>query len=230
MNSYQNLRRRKRFRAVLQLKAVVVFVATCLNVKCEVWASVFDHQISYLKASRQKLASYRDGLLNRRQKESHGHARSSCSDAVEILKEHIAKTTPISDFYIQGWRWHTLSLIRESNRLSQAAAAMRHRRSSSTSEDLLKAAEYVVNFNMRGLHRIESELFFPWIVKRPSVQEQSREIIDSLHTVMRDLDTVRENVKKHGAKLVRVLSLVQWCLVLADGRSLSCCFLFLIYR
>jgi len=73
-------------------------------------------------------------------------------------------------FHIQGWRWHTLSLIRDAGRLgrlaeyvSQDIAASRLQSEEHAADMLDSAAEHVINFNLRGLHSVEDELFFPWL-------------------------------------------------------------------
>ncbi|KAL9179193.1 hypothetical protein ACHAXT_008483 [Thalassiosira profunda] len=66
-------------------------------------------------------------------------------------------------FHIQGWRWHSMSLARDSRRLERLA-----RRLSDTNDDdgysaLERAADYVVDFNMAGLFRIESKMFVKFL-------------------------------------------------------------------
>jgi hypothetical protein len=68
-------------------------------------------------------------------------------------------------FHIQGWRWHSMSLMRDSRRLERLAKYLSN---SNEREDdsidgafsaLEEAASYVINFNMAGLFRIESKMF-----------------------------------------------------------------------
>lgn len=151
------------------------------------------------------LATSMRDILNRRNPSNCVH-RSSCSDATKALQDHLAATCPVSDFYIQGWRWHTLSLVRESDRLAQAATALGRQDSSSYSKDsLVRAADYVVNFNLRGLHKIEEDLFFPWIVRRLSMREQRTEVNQALRTIIDELDRVRSHVRKNGVQLMEAV-------------------------
>jgi len=96
--------------------------------------------------------------------------------------EFLAGNLPRGRFRIQGWRWHTMSLIRESGLLSLAAAT----EGSSNHDALSKAADYVINFNMKGLHRVENEVFFPWMrtkfgaVGSPEVREAFLSIFDQV--------------------------------------------------
>ncbi|KAL3795717.1 hypothetical protein ACHAW5_004487 [Stephanodiscus triporus] len=66
-------------------------------------------------------------------------------------------------FHIQGWRWHSMSLIRDSRRLERLSRHLANitkdrddEESSFGFEALERAANYVINFNMAGLFRIQS--------------------------------------------------------------------------
>ena len=84
-------------------------------------------------------------------------------------------------FHIHGWRWHTHSLIRDAGRLHHLAAVTVAGSGSAAPAEpntttaaaaatippphvrVQHATEYVINFNMKGLHKIEGPLFFPWM-------------------------------------------------------------------
>lgn len=69
-------------------------------------------------------------------------------------------------FHVQGWRWHTMSLVRDAHRLEKLALKLLSSYVDDSNEQIHAmdtAAEHVINFNMRGLHRIENEVFFPWL-------------------------------------------------------------------
>lgn len=69
------------------------------------------------------------------------------------------------EFYIQGWRWHSMALAREAGLLQKLAQRVLDSGVDSDADSLQslqQAADYVVNFNMKGLHKIEGDLFFPW--------------------------------------------------------------------
>lgn len=72
-----------------------------------------------------------------------------------------------NDFLIQGWRWHCMSLIRDADRLERLAEHLSSNKEDGDSglEALVSAADYVVNFNMAGLYRIESTMFVKWLRK-----------------------------------------------------------------
>ena len=75
-------------------------------------------------------------------------------------------------FLVHGWRWHTLSLIRDLSRLGQLAKdiSSHSHRGDDVSEEKLNqlesASSYVIDFNMKALPRIEEKTFFPWLCKR----------------------------------------------------------------
>jgi len=79
----------------------------------------------------------------------------------------------LNRFHVQGWRWHTLSFTRDTERLkklairtlnSQSAITTNNKSKCDTNQHPLKmAVSYVVDFNLRGLQRIEDDIFFPWV-------------------------------------------------------------------
>ena len=95
------------------------------------------------------------------------------------------RSTPTSPlvFHIQGWRWHCMSLIRDAKRLerlSRHLATLTTKssdiggNSNNNNEEetaaagfkaLLQATDYVINFNMAGLFRIQSDMFVTFLRK-----------------------------------------------------------------
>lgn len=67
-------------------------------------------------------------------------------------------------FLINGWKWHTSSLLRDLKRFSNKA---RDEEGQNTvpirSDTLFKCYEFVCQFSQSGLCRIEREIFFPWL-------------------------------------------------------------------
>lgn len=112
-------------------------------------------------------------------------------------------------FHVQGWRWHTLSLIRDTNRLEKLALKLlscsttEHAEEVDFPEDAIEsAAQHVIDFNMKGLHRIENELFFPWLKQRlqstnPSGEDED-EVGEALVHVLNELERERDFVSKLG--------------------------------
>ena len=128
---------------------------------------------------------------------SHTHSQptvdASCQ-AYDILHDFIQENRiSKNDFKVQGWRWHTLSLIREARRLAKAAT--------NTSLDLTQAIEYVVGFNMQGLHKIQDELFFPWV--RQQIQQRAApHIAQAFATVIDELEAQEQECRRLGKLLL----------------------------
>ena len=130
------------------------------------------------------------------------------------INEYLAGTDPkdaLDDFHVHGWRWHTLSLSRESRRLSDLA----RRTTTANIDRLKKASEYVVGFNLKGLHKIEADLFFPWMKEKltsidswdaskefDSVMDLLKEINDEGMTVF--VITHEEEVAEQTKRIVRL--------------------------
>lgn len=68
-------------------------------------------------------------------------------------------------FLINGWRWHTASLLRDLRRFSCKAKEEEKQGNSGFigRDSLLKCYEFVCDFSFNGLCRIEREIFFPWM-------------------------------------------------------------------
>jgi hypothetical protein len=123
------------------------------------------------------------------------------------------------EFLIQGWRWHTMALAREATRLYRLTQLVMAKNHSSSSDDLeaenpesaavdaealRRAAEYVVGFNMKGLHRIERDLFFPWVQEQvvDPLARSDRDMSSAVRVVMDQLDHQRRTIDKLGQSLV----------------------------
>lgn len=66
-------------------------------------------------------------------------------------------------FHIQGWRWHWLSLLRDSVRLTELTRKFgANYDQDRDSSSLQQAVDHVI-FNYKALERIESKTFFPWL-------------------------------------------------------------------
>jgi len=70
----------------------------------------------------------------------------------------------LKQFHIQGWRWHTKSLARDAIRLQKLAL----KTDPNNAVTLKDACDFVVGFNMMGLHKVEASLFFPWMKEKLS--------------------------------------------------------------
>lgn len=97
-------------------------------------------------------------------------------------------------FYIQGWRWHTLSLVRDSFRLSNYAQDILQDTTQAKLQALCTAAMHVINFNLKGLQRIEDDTFFPWMRQKISNSNLSRNTRDALEQFIDEVDVDRKKV------------------------------------
>lgn len=69
-------------------------------------------------------------------------------------------------FVINGWRWHTMSAIRDLDRFSRVIEHLLSRDSTVNAAEAARLSgchEFVFNFNIAGLHRVESELIAPFL-------------------------------------------------------------------
>mmetsp|Transcript_25838 Transcript_25838/g.39649 ORF Transcript_25838/g.39649 Transcript_25838/m.39649 type:complete len:302 (+) Transcript_25838:117-1022(+) len=121
-----------------------------------------------------------------------------------LIRNFVSQSkTSLEQFHIHGWRWHTLSLVRESGRLRNLAS----KSTTQDGESLKEAADYVIGFNLRGLHAIETDLFFPWM-KQSLVSVPDRDLSSAFETVMNQLDENRKIVAHLGDSITRSVSLV----------------------
>jgi len=140
---------------------------------------------------------------------------ATCQDALSVRGGDRASESKISDFlskkdvrmdkfHVHGWRWHTMSLVREAGRLKQLA-----QRSSSNDgcSPIKQAADYVVGFNMKGLHKIEADLFFPWMRKKLTAVEQ-KDLAQAFGSVMDQLERDRKKVAKLGESIQQQVNLL----------------------
>jgi hypothetical protein len=126
---------------------------------------------------------------------------SSEAYILNFLKTHDAST---KTFHIQGWRWHTLSLARDTRRLWNLASRLMQDSTFHTEGNALvdKAVYHVIDFNMKALHQIETEIFFPWLQEQlTSVDDPS--LAESFQVVLDDVIEKQKMVSKLGSDVVR---------------------------
>jgi hypothetical protein len=143
-----------------------------------------------------------------------GEAATVCGeldDAETTIQRYLASTNVASAraFHVQGWRWHTMSLIREARRLHHLAVQLQdncHVQNIDAFASLQIVAEYTVGFNMKGLHRVEKDLFFPWVrTKTKSIQE--KDVVRAFDDVLDQLEKDRQRNEMLGASLVRTVDI-----------------------
>lgn len=144
-------------------------------------------------------------------------------EAENVVKAFISngdQNDHCDEFHIHGWKWHTMSLIHEARRLNRMATALhdRHQQYLEEREEdesdktealaLRTVADYTIDFNMRGLHRIENDVFFPVLRQRTSsaatISERDKVAVTAaISTVLDQLDKDRKGVEALGSSLVR---------------------------
>ena len=125
---------------------------------------------------------------------------SSSPDGQDGQESWESSSSLLSRFHIQPWRWHTLSLARESRRLSNLASRTATKDLNEASR-LRDAVSYVVDFNMRGLHKIENQVFFPWMREkftRSTSISNDAELSKAFTHVMDRLEKDQRHVAKLG--------------------------------
>ena len=105
-------------------------------------------------------------------------------------------------FHVQGWRWHTLSLARDARRLGSLASSLVQNKTLDTNDSSLeKAVHHVIEFNMKALHRIENNLFFPWLrAQLTSVDDP--DIAQAFSVVLDDIIENQRSVSMLGSEVV----------------------------
>jgi hypothetical protein len=140
---------------------------------------------------------------------SGGETKSSLSSSVDAThEENIHKflssqsrnyeSSLLEQFQIQGWRWHTKSLARDAGRLQKLAS-----KTELKSTKILKdACDFVVGFNMVGLHKIEATLFFPWMREKLTGGTRDKpELSAGFASAMDALERDRKEVVSLGEKI-----------------------------
>lgn len=121
------------------------------------------------------------------------------------IRKFLETNPPKSDkFYIQGWRWHTLSLIRDTDRLANYVRVVLGNPTTEKMDSTQRAVNHVVDFNLKGLYRIEDDVFLPWLRTKllSSDHIESEEVKQAFQTVMDGVDHDRDRVKKMASSLV----------------------------
>lgn len=138
------------------------------------------------------------------------------SDDLESDKDRITQflsSRPVGKFHIQGWRWHTLSLVRDCSRLGNL---MNHLLKSPTetvdaSGVVVKAVDHVIDFNLKGLQRIENDLFFPWLRDQLSnandissdVKQSFSNVIDVIDDERRQMEELAEHMRTQKSNVMK---------------------------
>jgi hypothetical protein len=128
--------------------------------------------------------------------EWNSHTCLSRAEAYEQLETFLQETDKSATFQIQGWRWHTMSLARQAERLQQLALRRPHDISV-----IQRAVNHVVGFNMKALHQIETDLFFPWVQNQISAKNPA--VGSAINVILEELEELRQSVQTLGTQMVR---------------------------
>jgi hypothetical protein len=135
---------------------------------------------------------------------------SAFEERYSSIDEYLTKEDrekALSHFHIHGWRWHTASLAREARRLCTLAQRARLAESGHALDTMTlalhRAADYVVGFNMKGLHRIEADLMFPWMREKLTTDRSiPAEASKGFASAMSQLESDREKLVALGKAIV----------------------------
>jgi hypothetical protein len=124
---------------------------------------------------------------------------------------------PIKDrmFLINGWRWHTISVLRD---LERFRSLSKHSKTLD-SDRLIKCYDHVFGFNWNALMRVEKDIFFPWLtdILPPSSQDlivnivQKHDSIYSLSKKLKSLCSSPEVFHKNEAVIHKILNELHDC-------------------
>jgi hypothetical protein len=97
-----------------------------------------------------------------------------------------------------------MSLVREAELLSNMAQRFQTKPVEKR-HPLQQAADYVIGFNLKGLHKIEADLFFPWMKEKLTAVKEL-ELSQAFATVMNELEKDRKTVAKLGDSIVSLMN------------------------
>lgn len=112
----------------------------------------------------------------------------------------------VGKFHLHGWRWHNMSLIRETEKLCKVAQFYKKSPLSIDERsiaNLKDAVDYVVDFNLKKLTRLENEVLMPFL--RQQFDEHNA-VKSSMNTIIDQLETERQILSKLGQQLSSELS------------------------
>ena len=86
-------------------------------------------------------------------------------------QEHMHSADRVGTYHLHGWRWHCMSVLREMKVLQTLVQRTddddddddETKQSPPSRTCISSLTDYIIGFNMKGLHRVESKLFFPWL-------------------------------------------------------------------
>jgi hypothetical protein len=132
-------------------------------------------------------------------------------DAEETLRRLLTNESDVrgGKFHVQGWRWHTMSVMREAERLQKLAHKMDSCHEQLDLVQLRKAVDYVVDFNLKALHRVEN-MFFPWMRQRMGESKVARpETKEAFDAIVGHLEEDQKRLAELGRRIVSFFKMGQ---------------------
>jgi hypothetical protein len=102
-----------------------------------------------------------------------------------------------------------MSVLHEAGRLRKLV--LKWQGSTESPENMKKLKDvtnYVVDFNMKGLHKVEKDLVFPWMRKELKEKFEDMKVYQAYDIILSQLESDRKIVAKLGTDLVSAVASV----------------------
>lgn len=143
-------------------------------------------------------------------------------EAEERLLRVLYESNGGGKFHVHGWRWHTMSVMREAERLQTLALKMDSCREQLDLAQLRKAADYVVDFNLKALHRVEN-MFFPWMRQRMIESKLARpETKEAFDAIVENLEGDQKRLAELGRSIVSFQNVCQTVCFESFSQTCAC--------
>ena len=82
-----------------------------------------------------------------------------------LLQQQQESKSGSGTYHLHGWRWHSMSVLRELRLLQKLMQAdeAEPQQPPPPRACLSDLTQHIIGFNMKGLHQVETNLFFPWL-------------------------------------------------------------------
>ena len=132
----------------------------------------------------------------------------------------------VGSYHLHGWRWHGMAVLREIKMLQrvlqqppqdeyhddddetmklQQSVVPSRRTSCDVTSGVSSLARYSIGFNMKGLHHVESNLFFPWLKMQLFHRIQDPTSRDAFQRILQTMMEYQEELSQQGQFVVRLL-------------------------
>ena len=126
----------------------------------------------------------------------------------------------VGSYHLHGWRWHGMAVLREIKLLQTLLQQEASHDDDETTKQSLpptsskrachfnvisSVANYSIGFNLKGLHHIESTIFFPWLALQFETRIQDQTTRDAFQRILDTMQEYQEQIHQQGQIVVRVL-------------------------